>query len=320
MISAFQFTPARGGRPVHGGHCETTQAFQFTPARGGRPACSLACAGRTVSIHARAWRATTRKLLSRRACCFNSRPRVAGDTPGMAARGRGAFQFTPARGGRPERAAASLCGHGVSIHARAWRATLLLNKVITISEFQFTPARGGRPSPCQMDPDGLLFQFTPARGGRPAHDETHALDRLVSIHARAWRATSSLASLLWKWAFQFTPARGGRRAWHPDCAVFALVSIHARAWRATAASPARAWRRGFNSRPRVAGDLGLLLAFAVFVAVSIHARAWRATLAVRHVAPTAGFNSRPRVAGDLSIVYHIPGLIVSIHARAWRAT
>ena len=55
---------------------------------------------------------------------FNSRPRVAGDHMfSYVVAALEAFQFTPARGGRRElRDVAGMVG-GVSIHARAWRAT-----------------------------------------------------------------------------------------------------------------------------------------------------------------------------------------------------
>ncbi len=142
----------------------------------------------------------------------------------------GAFQFTPARGGRRRGRAHLHRGDGfnsrprvagdagvgrpvrhlaVSIHARAWRATAKEWRGGILETFQFTPARGGRPiAAC------------------PAIDTM-----LVSIHARAWRATSEPAEAdaarrfnsrprvagdcvrsreTLPLVFQFTPARGGR--------------------------------------------------------------------------------------------------------------
>ena len=167
----------------------------------------------------------------------------------------------------------------VSMHARAWRATATSAERRTVSMvFQFTPARGGRP--CNMarrrkrrqgfnsrprvagdqlnrtnDFDAVMFQFTPARGGRRAAMHTPTRAQIVSIHARAWRATQS----------------------HGTCPRYRAVSIHARAWRATGPGGtvvadvpvsihARAWR-ATASDSRENG----------FAVVSIHARAWRAT-------------------------------------------
>ena len=226
-----------------------------------------------------------------------------------------AFQFTPARGGRPVPEVGADGLVAVSIHARAWRATRSHAEGDAANPFQFTPARGGRRSHAESDAVHHPFQFTPARGGRrpdhraaPAHRwfqftparggrrwlPTPANPRdFVSIHARAWRATPDIE--------QRTRAH--------------RVSIHARAWRATAVvgsfqfTPARGGRRmswrwwrwlifRFNSRPRVAGD-ARYNTFPARGFVSIHARAWRAT---------------ERIITTLRIV------IVSIHARAWRAT
>ena len=76
---------------------------------------------------------------------FNSRPRVAGDKTFLMA---------------------ANIAHGVSIHARAWRATQHPNRELTAFKFQFTPARGGRLTVALMVRKETQFQFTPARGGR----------------------------------------------------------------------------------------------------------------------------------------------------------
>ncbi len=108
----------------HGGKYESG-VFQFTPARGGRPGVARRQRqADDVSIHARAWRATVEPLLP-------------DDVPEVSIHARAwratviasplllwrAFQFTPARGGRPKRSGASSSIARVSIHARAWRAT-----------------------------------------------------------------------------------------------------------------------------------------------------------------------------------------------------
>ncbi len=124
-----------------------------------------------VSIHALAWRATLGSVCrTRRAGCFNPRPRMEGDAPApRPIHTSSRFQSTPSHGGRlrlyktdvEEQPFQSTPSHGgrlplaritghigdVSIHALAWRAT------------SQPPPRSGRGK--------------------------------VSIHALAWRATIS---------------------------------------------------------------------------------------------------------------------------------
>ena len=250
---------------------------------------------------------------------FNSRPRMAGDARDCACAIRTGFQFTPAHGGR-HLVARDLDRVLVSIHARAWRATPDRAGSQLAGEFQFTPAHGGRlPSipctpPCRgfnsrprMAGDAFqfalhklqrMFQFTPAHGGRQASGRLHPVG-VVSIHARAWRATLDTFRHVGRYRFQFTPAHGGRRGNAAGAAGRVRVSIHARAWRATGG------RRTFLRHS----------------SVSIHARAWRATCATfcgggaRHVS----IHARAWRATQAELDDHAR-LVVSIHARAWRAT
>ena len=238
--------------------------------------------------------------------------------PGIGA-GLRLFQFTPARGGRPNisecfipltsfnsrpRVAGDpvgvlcLCAaQRVSIHARAWRATVAASASFAVLVFQFTPARGGRRASASRTNKHWSFNSRPRVAG-DIHPPTNPLGKQVSIHARAWRATSALHEFSNVSRFQFTPARGGRR--------WAGVVVLILEW--FQFTPARGGRLGhfprfrpfrcFNSRPRVAGDMGGEHV-SLNQDVSIHARAWRAT---RH--------AQRRVRH----------LVVSIHARAWRAT
>ena len=143
--------------------------FQSTPAHGGRPVLTVEYTFATqVSIHARAWRATRRSAV-----------------PSSAQR--------------------------VSIHARAWRATgfapLLWSKPIC---FNPRPRMAGdfcaRNCPCSL----RCFNPRPRMAGDQRHGVA-TVSPLVSIHARAWRATL--------FRCQGEPKQ--------------QVSIHARAWRAT---------------------------------------------------------------------------------------
>jgi len=59
--TAFQSTPARGGRPAFNPAARQTKLFQSTPARGGRlEVRRMSPSEARVSIHARARRATRR--------------------------------------------------------------------------------------------------------------------------------------------------------------------------------------------------------------------------------------------------------------------
>ena len=96
------------------------------------------------------------------------------------------FQSTPARGGRRSVGSLGASALGVSIHARARRATIAIPvRLAKVRRFQSTPARGGRRS--SLD------------------NAQHP----VSIHARARRATCG-RHIGAKLTFQSTPARGGR--------------------------------------------------------------------------------------------------------------
>ncbi len=213
-------------------------------------------------------------------------------------------------------------GKAVSIHARARRATPQSARVQP-GHNCFTPRPRAAGDVCFASASRLApaFQSTPARGGRHLVAILAILLTLVSIHARARRATP--------------PPRGDRRV--RDVSIHArarratlavggccrdrAVSIHARARRATRRSftsicparfqstPARGGRpytplllhteNGFQSTPARGGRHNATLAMKPFGDVSIHARARRAT------------RSRKDVLDKIK---------VSIHARARRAT
>ncbi len=108
--------------------------------------------GHAVSIHALAWRATRYVVhLGQDVQGFNPRPRMEGDTQaGLAP------AFT--------------------------------------DRFQSTPSHGGRLQAGIRDPDRDKFQSTPSHGGRPAPSLSVPPFSGVSIHALAWRATGGGAS------------------------------------------------------------------------------------------------------------------------------
>jgi hypothetical protein len=168
----FQSTPAHGGRRDLG-EGELAAHDVSIHARAWRATRHLG-AGQLVapyvSIHARAWRATTlggdgillNKLFQstpalggrrfrmaaamRYSACFNPRPRMAGDLCHVAGQGNVQwFQSTPAHGGRHSGGQRFTGRPPVSIHARAWRATVEQAVLFAHTEpFQSTPAHGGR--------------------------------------------------------------------------------------------------------------------------------------------------------------------------------
>ena len=169
-----------------------------------------------------------------------------------------------------------------------------------IRPFQSTPARSGRHPRARRPAPRSGFNPRPREAGDGLPRVIPLVVILVSIHARAKRATSRFTMAGHSHLFQSTPARSGRPLQDYLDNPKEGVSIHARAKRATLP--------GGDT-----GDCGR---------VSIHARAKRATSsrsakAVREYV----FQSTPARSGRR--VRDGPDCIergVSIHARAKRAT
>ena len=109
-----------------------------------------------------------------------------------------------------------------------------------------------------------------------ADQSTETLHHIVSIHARAWRATvdgSMFAGLL---KFQSTPAHGGR----PDS-----VTLNAQ-------------DDGFNPRPRMAGDWVTMWSNPTFSCFNPRPRMAGDCFGGWSTRPKTCFNPRPRMAGD----------------------
>ncbi len=228
----------------------------------------------------------------------------------------------------------------VSIHTRAWRATLEGQTEPSFRQFQFTPARGGRPVTMVSGGGILQFQFAPARGGRRGANVASLISACFNsrprvagdLRARLPRGVARFqftparggrqnpqSRTMSKNEFQFPPARGGRLRLRGGKTMI-TVSIHARALRATDNAFSVAEHDRFQFTPARGGRLYLPNIRRKYVQVSIHARAWRATCRPPRSCASTCFNSRPRVAGDR--LHHERGrrVQVSIHARAWRAT
>ncbi len=124
---------------------------------------------------------------------------------------------------------------GVSIHARAKRATAATAALAVRIWFQSTPARSGRLGGRRMPARGpRCFNPRPREAGDPKWSLSDPDAWRVSIHARAKRATPfERIRNAGSYAFQSTPARSGRPRATAKLILHTLVSIHARAKRAT---------------------------------------------------------------------------------------
>ncbi len=164
----FQFTPAHDGRLGSSERSRETQSFNSRPRTTGDRQAQVEHPGISVSIHARARRATS-------VVGNDNRVRV--------------FQFTPAHDGRP-RAILTEADVLVSIHARARRATGAAGSYLFTLAFQFTPAHDGRPRRSGPRSSAPRFNSRPRTTGDTDPRSAAPVVR-VSIHARARRATFS---------------------------------------------------------------------------------------------------------------------------------
>ena len=185
------------------------------------------------------------------------------------------FQFTPAHDGRLRAACELASVLGVSIHARARRATCPHARLAAQFRFQFTPAHDGRPQVNPSFSEYRSFNSRPRTTG-DVRDRVELARIAVSIHARARRATRA--------------KRFGRRG--------RCVSIHARARRATGRVMAAVVKlEGFNSRPRTTGDFRRVMTLVDALFQFTPAHDGRPVSQGRNRL-RMGFNSRPRTTGD----------------------
>ena len=98
----FQFTPARGGRLVVAVVAVADFCFNSRPRVAGDVMSNISYIGVDVSIHARAWRATSNRfsVCSVKSVSIHARAWRA-TIAQLQTPVRAKFQFTPARGGRP---------------------------------------------------------------------------------------------------------------------------------------------------------------------------------------------------------------------------
>ena len=189
----------------------------------------------------------------------------------------------------------------VSIHARARRATIAYEEAIWLHSFNPRPRAAGDAhcsatilSPSSFNPRPRAagdqaptarvkvtgcFNPRPRAGGDRRTQLANRCDQVVSIHARARRATDMIrikqsrserfnprpraagdlatrAAGSRDRAFQSTPPRGGRRRMRAHGGVVIDVSIHARARRATVMPRAGTCSGAFQSTPARGGRRG----------------------------------------------------------------
>ena len=190
--------------------------------------------GEAVSIHAPAWGATRTWSGTGRARSFQSTPPRGGrhHRP-RRPQGLAGFNPRPRVGGDVVVRCASGVGHLVSIHAPAWGATGEPPRQEAIHHgFNPRPRVGGDLGSDSATIGCTRFNPRPRVGGDSVgHVAGETV--LVSIHAPAWGATPSIASIVRADGFQSTPPRGGRLGPAPLGTTCPL---------------------GFNPRPRVGGD------------------------------------------------------------------
>ena len=217
--------------------------FQSTRPRGARPGCPPAdTEAPSVSIHAPAWGATSRRTISSRSSWFQStrprgarpdrrghvaktnkfqstRPRGARRVPAAGAVDRFPFQSTRPRGARHVFDCSSRFSQPVSIHAPAWGATryrplLIVNDNVSIH----APAWGATctcapyaPCPRCFNPRARVGRdgvFLP-NGGRHA--------KFQSTRPRGARLSPATMTGSSELVFQSTRPRGARPRCAPGC-------------------------------------------------------------------------------------------------------
>jgi len=233
-----------------------------------------------ISIHAPAWGATVGsvRIVSAHVLFQSTLPRGERQVPGR----QGNFQrhFNPRSrvgsdtGSRPStwpmpyfnprsRVGSDLIIHvsvevpdGISIHAPAWGATVMLLTFGPCSGFQSTLPRGERLSDIVCGVASYRFQSTLPRGERLVLVDRAIPAPKISIHAPAWGATH-ICGIVVSLPNNFNPrSRVGSDGHRCGCAPGRRISIHAPAWGATYSSV-------------VCGSS---------ICISIHAPAWGATL------------------------------------------
>ena len=147
--SLFRFTPSHGGRPLSHWGAHSPAKFRSTPSHGGR------------RYHARQPRRPPEG--------FDPRPRMEGDTSAPeVCELMSMFRSTPSHGGRPRRRCHGTGRLDVSIHALAWRATVVVTRcVIGMASFDPRPRMEGDSPICCWHRSTLRFRSTPSHGGRP---------------------------------------------------------------------------------------------------------------------------------------------------------
>jgi len=224
------------------GYC-TAKGFQSTRPRGARPGMSSrSTPGRKFqSTRPRGARRQSGKTPRPGRHCFNPRARVGRDLPAASTVPPVClFQSTRPRGARPE---------------------LLLNAVL-VQMFQSTRPRGARLIPFNLFSNAMRFQSTRPRGARLNTRHERDVFGLVSIHAPAWGATGSAASMMAA-THGFNPrARVGRDLSNKSNSQISLLfqSTRPRGARPSRVSKSAARPKFQSTRPRGAR----LIAFSLF--------------------------------------------------------
>ena len=234
----FRSTPSHRGRPTIRTTSKRPRAFRSTPSHGGRPSRHAYIRHDQAGFDPRPrMEGDLERWFPSQQLSFDPRPRMEGDPISTGRLQRTfAFRSTPSHGGRPE----------------------IQQRDMSPSSFRSTPSHGGRRATGRSGRGREAgFDPRPRMEGDRRHDALQYARLSVSIHALAWRATSSRIGATprssgfdprprmegdsrdtdqprCQYSFRSTPSHGGRHLVGADTIALTLVSIHALAWRATA--------------------------------------------------------------------------------------
>ncbi len=231
------------------------------------------------------------------------------------------FQSTPAHSGRPRASVAGGARAGFNPRPRTAGDALQAPAPDGVESFNPRPRTAGDLEATEAMGKLAQFQSTPAHSGRRRHGFARARVCAVSIHARAQRATEARVDLLQRGVVSIH-ARAQRATCMTASFRYLQYGFNPRPRTAGdgAACHRRRTSRRFNPRPRTAGDgadFGPENLLWRFQSTPAHSGRRKSASSWSGM---DSFNPRPRTAGDARSRAKNESDSVSIHARAQRAT
>ena len=185
----------------------------------------------------------------------SARPRGARRTHHRRATNRIVFQSARPRGARLRHREHPLVGHGVSIRAPAWGATMTGPTGQPLGSFQSARPRGARLEQDRAAPAVGMFQSARPRGARRPRQRSPGWPCRFNPRARVGRDGRAWAQVITFEVSIRAPAWGATWSEGRHAVRKQGVSIRAPAWGATPPTPAPPGTAcGFNPRARVGRD------------------------------------------------------------------